>query len=208
MRKEIVETAKKLFNELGYSSVSMRNIADDLGISVGNLTYYFKRKEALIEEVLVERQKLLNDSQAPQNLQELNQLFKYIVHQQQENKYNFRHVTQLAQISAKIYETQLKAFQSFHTFIYQAIKNLQKNRLIKEEEIPGQLDGLVQSLLIISIYWVPPGAVPAKAEFRTNHLNCLWSLLFSVLTDEGKQTYKEVIQRENQAYSGQEKRTG
>ena len=37
--KELIRnTARELFNERGYRAVSMRNIADALGISVGNLT--------------------------------------------------------------------------------------------------------------------------------------------------------------------------
>ena len=51
VKTDILETARKLFNEQGYNGVSMRDIAGALGISVGNLTYYFKRKEDLLEAV-------------------------------------------------------------------------------------------------------------------------------------------------------------
>ena len=40
VKTDILETARKLFNEQGYNGVSMRDIAGALGISVGNLTYY------------------------------------------------------------------------------------------------------------------------------------------------------------------------
>ncbi|WP_228468126.1 TetR/AcrR family transcriptional regulator [Listeria seeligeri] len=36
-KQEIIETAFKLFREQGYANVSVRNIADALNISVGNL---------------------------------------------------------------------------------------------------------------------------------------------------------------------------
>ncbi|UWD49400.1 TetR/AcrR family transcriptional regulator [Clostridioides difficile] len=51
-KKDIILTACNLFNIHGYNSISMRDIANELGISVGNLTYYFKKKEDLIEEVV------------------------------------------------------------------------------------------------------------------------------------------------------------
>ena len=43
-RQEILSAAKKLFNERGYNAVSVQDIAGALGISKGNLTYYFKKK--------------------------------------------------------------------------------------------------------------------------------------------------------------------
>jgi len=47
-RDDILETATKLFNEKGCMNSSTRHIADELGISVGNLYYYFKNKEEII----------------------------------------------------------------------------------------------------------------------------------------------------------------
>lgn len=42
--KLILEKALVLFNEKGYEKIGMREIARELGISPGNLTYYFKKK--------------------------------------------------------------------------------------------------------------------------------------------------------------------
>ena len=51
--KELIRnTARELFNERGYRAVSMRNIADALGISVGNLTYHYPHKALLMEDIM------------------------------------------------------------------------------------------------------------------------------------------------------------
>lgn len=47
-KDDILQTATKLFNEKGCMNTSTRHIADDLGISVGNLYYYYKNKEDII----------------------------------------------------------------------------------------------------------------------------------------------------------------
>lgn len=47
-REKILETSVKLFNEKGCMQTSTRHVADELGISVGNLYYYFKNKEEII----------------------------------------------------------------------------------------------------------------------------------------------------------------
>ena len=51
-RQAILNTAQALFREKGYNAVSVGEIAAALGISKGNLTYYFKRKEEIVEALL------------------------------------------------------------------------------------------------------------------------------------------------------------
>lgn len=46
-RRQILDTAKRLFNERGYNDVSLKDIADEVGISKGNLTYHFSKKKTL-----------------------------------------------------------------------------------------------------------------------------------------------------------------
>ncbi|GGK59846.1 TetR family transcriptional regulator [Planomonospora parontospora subsp. parontospora] len=48
-REAIVETALRLFRERGYEATTMRAIAAEAGVSVGNAYYYFSSKEALVQ---------------------------------------------------------------------------------------------------------------------------------------------------------------
>ncbi|WP_200824063.1 TetR/AcrR family transcriptional regulator [Nonomuraea solani] len=48
-REVIVETALRLFRERGFDATTMRAIAAEAGVSVGNAYYYFEGKEALIQ---------------------------------------------------------------------------------------------------------------------------------------------------------------
>lgn len=47
-RERIVTAAIRLFNERGTAAVSTNHIAEDLGISPGNLYYHFRNKESII----------------------------------------------------------------------------------------------------------------------------------------------------------------
>ena len=51
-RERIVEVAIRLFNAEGINAVGVREIARTLGISPGNLSYHFPRKEDLLVEML------------------------------------------------------------------------------------------------------------------------------------------------------------
>ena len=48
-RALILETAMRLFQERGYDKTTMRAIAGEAGVSVGNAYYYFESKEFLIQ---------------------------------------------------------------------------------------------------------------------------------------------------------------
>ena len=51
-KEAIIITAQQLFHEKGYDHVSLRDIASACGISPGNLSYHFKKKENLVVAVM------------------------------------------------------------------------------------------------------------------------------------------------------------
>ncbi len=48
-RRQILDTALRLFRERGYEEATMRAIAAEAGVSLGNAYYYFSSKEHLIQ---------------------------------------------------------------------------------------------------------------------------------------------------------------
>src|SRR5258706_14182262 len=48
-RSTIIDAALALFRERGYDATTMRAIATEAGVSVGNAYYYFESKEQLIQ---------------------------------------------------------------------------------------------------------------------------------------------------------------
>src|SRR5699024_3403131 len=51
-RDAMLATARYLFNTRGYDRVSMRQLVEELHMAVGNLTYYFPRKQQIVEELM------------------------------------------------------------------------------------------------------------------------------------------------------------
>lgn len=52
IRSRILDVAKRQFELKGYSKTSMREIAVDVGVGVGNIYNYFKSKDELFHEVV------------------------------------------------------------------------------------------------------------------------------------------------------------
>jgi len=53
-RARILRTARKLFSRRGYDATTMREVADEAGTSIGNLYFYFRNKEELLETLMAE----------------------------------------------------------------------------------------------------------------------------------------------------------
>ncbi|MGB1243443.1 MAG: TetR/AcrR family transcriptional regulator, partial [Chitinophagales bacterium] len=48
---KIIEATIRLFNEHGFANVSLPQIAGELNISLGNLTYHYPKKDQLIMSI-------------------------------------------------------------------------------------------------------------------------------------------------------------
>lgn len=64
-KETILDVSLYLFNRFGFVSVRLQHIADEVGMSIGNLAYHFKTKDEIIEklyeELAKEQKQLLAD---------------------------------------------------------------------------------------------------------------------------------------------------
>src|ERR1700729_1336673 len=66
-RAQILETAQRLFAELGYDATSLQMIADELGLTKAAVYYHFRAKSDILHATIkpgVERLKVLLDEAA------------------------------------------------------------------------------------------------------------------------------------------------
>ncbi len=53
---KIIGAGREVFIRHGHAGLSLRKVADEAGIAVGNLTYYFSTKRSLLDAILAEAQ--------------------------------------------------------------------------------------------------------------------------------------------------------
>ena len=51
-RSKIIEASIKLFNQYGIQNVRLQQIADEVGMSVGNLAYHFHDKQEILKKIV------------------------------------------------------------------------------------------------------------------------------------------------------------
>lgn len=192
-RKEILGVAKKLFNERGYNNVSTRDIANVLDISKGNLTYYFKKKEDIIEALLTEAPNT-RVKNAPRTLEELNFFFEDMQKIVQENAFYFWHYTQFAEISSTIQNMQFETLNENQDLLEKTMLLLKEAGLVKEEQYVGEYKRLIDTLLLSCIYWVQFGLLKKTAE--DNFLIQAWSIMYPFLSAAGIEALNDIVSPE------------
>lgn len=191
-RTEILQIARKLFNERGYNAVSVKDIADALGISKGNLTYHFKKKEQIMEALL---KSLENERQlppVPQTIAELDNVFYDKQEVVQNNAFYFWHHTQMAQLSSEIRERQQQIYLENRKLYEDAFDALIKAGTMQSVDATGRVlqgtvrEQLTDALLMGSMYWLPYQQIK-QAEKEHSVTDYCWSLMIPWLSQKGLQ---------------------
>lgn len=192
-RQKILDCARELFNVNGFNGVSLQDIADAVGISKGNLTYHFNKKEEIMEGLLLENQpSKLPD--VPKTLEELDAVFFDIQQIVQKHSYYFLYHAQLSQLSLKISEMQIFSYRTIQSIFREAFQNLYTDGLLREESFSGEYDYIIDALHMASIYWGPFSKLEKSADMHTEYRCHAWGMMYHLLTEKGRAKLSGIIQ--------------
>ena len=153
-RQAILDAARVLFNQRGYNGVSLQDIAGMVGISKGNLSYHFQKKESIVE-ALIEESTDTRPDLCPQTVEELDLMFLDIQKAVQEHRYFFLSHAQLGQISPEIGRKQRARRREITESMERALTTLHENGLLRAEDYPGEYTHTAELLYFSSAYWAP-----------------------------------------------------
>lgn len=195
LRDRIIDTAIDLFNKNSCSHVTMRDISDALNISPGNLTYYYKKKKDLIQDIITkqyEEYTTLNFT-ADVSIEELNHQFSALSEFREKYFFYFSNFSELPKLCPEILPLQIKVINEFHTLYNDIFINFVKKDIMKEELYEGQYEDLSISLLSLNMYGVQE--LMLLKEILSNERNItsiIWSLILPHLTISGLEMYNNL----------------
>ena len=154
-RQDILACARRLFEQQGYNGVSMRDMAKELGISVGNLTYHFKKKENLLEAMLLDRDRTGNPPPAPRTLEDLTAYFRHMLEVQQTYAFYFDSYHQLAQTSPLLANIQQEMLGKVRQDLTACFQTLAATGILAPEAWPGQYRTAIRTLTLLLMVRLP-----------------------------------------------------
>lgn len=196
-RIKILEAALYLFNEHGMVNVSLRQIAQALNISQGNLNYHFKLKEDIIEALYFQLVAEMDDQMKALgsgenelsslyqiSLKTMEKMYQYkfvlidFIHLMQENKNIKAHYASLMQIRNKEFQ---KIFRS-----------LIESEILRPQEFQNEYQRLYERMNILGDSWIN-----VKLTFNPNkdvkhYCDLLFEIIYPYLTKKGKEAYRNI----------------
>ena len=200
-REKILLQALDLFNQKGVDQVSVLEISQTMGISYGNLTYLFKKKDDLVQALYVQMQ------------HELDAAINHLVQRIFEETYYLTLVNELLQVTWKyrFLYLSINSLMNQYPFIregeksYSATRNKILNRgkkyLIDEGYLKPESDNhyelLIRNLNMILYAWIVDaelfheGDVAAKIE---DYATLFYGIALTNVTEKGRMLYYQIVQ--------------
>ena len=197
---KIVEKALELFNRNGIEYVGMRELAAELGLRIGNITYYFPTKDDLVyrlsndlselnSKVIVENE----DISISGILKLINQIFV----NQIKYKCLYLSFVHIIRQNKKLVRKHKKTAQSRITEWVFRITKLQKNGYLRFES-KKEIEFLASTIALIGRFWLSE----AKTHFThlsqdkliRNYLEMMARILLPYTTAKGKKEIRNFIE--------------
>lgn len=196
-KQRILNASVKLFNEYGVDAVRLQQIAEEIGISVGNLAYHYKSKDAIIEsvyeQVIDEFSHIFRQYLQSPELADFDQQLSLYYQFFQANQFYLAeffkasttpgdHTVAWQQAVNKML-LQLRSWLLFH----------QQREVLKPEPTPGFYDQLAQSLWMSLVFSPIFNTMRGLHSTETSYKQTVWSHIRPYFTEQGLAEYQAEV---------------
>lgn len=194
-KQKIINKAVKLYNQKGYASVTLFELAGALDMTRGNLTYHFKTKDLLLEAIADELWLKMKDGRKRGRMLP-----------------SFENLHDEIQVYFKIQKAYAFVFLDHHVLNHPVMKEKFRsltNEYIKEceatiafaisignmkpEPNPGMYHRLAHTTWMVSFYWLNQKMIRGEKTSGTGEdaAMSVWSMLLPHLTEKGLKAFQK-----------------
>jgi AcrR family transcriptional regulator len=196
-KQRIIKNAQKLFFETGIANARLQQIADATEISVGNLAYHFRNKEAIVEaaydEVLQGLSEMLSNNIKTDTLQQLDKHFERIFHLVDNYRFCFNNVWEISRYHPAIQHNWENFMKKKMIRTQRRIEFQAKRGSVKSEPYKGAYKLLAEQIVLVFFFWIPRQILNNKTASLSLFKKSLWNLLYPNLTAKGLKEYNQFI---------------
>ena len=197
-KSKILFAASKLFNQHGLANVRLQMIADETGISIGNLAYHFKNKEAIVQSISAHLQEEFLDILSMYGQRrdfldfdaQLDRLYDFVI----AHPYYFLDALDIQRNYPDIPLFQADCPEKMQFQIINRFKSNVARGLLKEEPVSNYYEQESLSVWGYIVFLVPFSDIlgnppPSLLEFKKH----IWLKFVPHLTEAGKEEFKYLI---------------
>ncbi|MCH2231714.1 MAG: TetR/AcrR family transcriptional regulator [Crocinitomicaceae bacterium] len=198
-KSNILQSAQKLFNENGVTSVSLRSIAYDAEISVGNLQYHFKKRDDVIEALYFN---LVDDIDSIDLTFDQDLLGSFLAYSKQmftylfQNRFFLLDFTTLVRSNQKIKDHYSELSKRRQGEFIQVANILIEHGVFRGPELKNEYLDLYKRLEVLTNFWFSSVFIEKnilKENEIQNYLELVGKGIYPYLTPEGKAEYLKLF---------------
>lgn len=196
-KQKILLAAEGLFFQHGIANVRLQQIADEAGISVGNLAYHYKNKEAIVvaiyEKVFADFEQLLGAYLLAPGLQDFDQLFVGCYHVFTQNPFYLNNIWEINRNHPAIRKHWQGLNQKMISQIRKRLQfNIERGALV-QSPLLAQLDDVAQNLWLTITFWISQQMLLGKKSTLPLYRKVLWSQLLPYVTTNGREELDQIL---------------
>lgn len=196
-KQRILEAAITLFNEQGIANVRLTQISDEAKMSVGNLAYHYKNKEAIVEAVYEQLFEefaevlaaYVNDNALLDFDKQISDYFEFFKH----NRYYLLNTFEVARTYPSIHSRWQRNVNKMILQLRKRLDFFEAEGYMQNERDAGDHDYLAQNVWTTVTFWIPQQLIRGKALRNDMYRRAVWALVIPFLTKRGYDQYRNSI---------------
>jgi AcrR family transcriptional regulator len=197
----ILNSALELFNSDGLSKVTLRTIANKMGISQGHLSYHYKKREILIEALYFQLVGKIDENMTNSESKQIGLKSLFVMSfMMMETFYEYRFFmldfVQIIRGSNKIkahYLQLTKMREAQFSLLFNLLIN---NGVLRKEVLTNEYLFLYKRIQILGDFWISSAQVTKKELNKTiikEYSEIINQSIYPYLTDNGKDEYCQIV---------------
>ena len=195
-KQKILDASLHLFNENGIVNVRLQQIADETGISVGNLAYHFNNKEAITEclvtNVINALQDVLRQYGKYAALVDLDFFFKEFYRLCNQYRFFNFDILEIKRNFPVLYELLQPLFNKVKLQLERRLNFFQQQQLLQGN---ANIKNIAGNIWLLMFFMPEEGQLNGKNNITENtYRKRLWGYLVLYFTDRGNSEFFSVIE--------------
>ena len=200
-KKLILDAARTLFNEKGYSQVTIRMIASKLNMSSGNLNYHYKKREDIFQALYFEmasefdeRVNRLSDTEI--SIEQIKNDIERSMKRMFDYSFFWTDLYNLLSINDKVQAHFQAVYKKRISGCLLLFKIMKEKGLMKDPSFKLEYDFLAERMINYGNTWLYSSSLYSNSLNTANidfHVNIYLSMLYPFLTSKGKKEFQNLF---------------
>lgn len=200
-KTRILNTALELFNSKGLAKVTLRSIANEMGISQGNLNYHYKKRAEILNALYFQLVEEMDEALAGQQTQEFGlptffHFSKVMMGKMYAYRFFFLDFVQIVRENELIRNHYLELSKLRTAQFMGMFGLLIQKGILRPEILPDEYLHLYERFHIQGDFWLSSAAIISKEmspDVVDHYFNIFHGGIFPYLTEKGVVEYREMI---------------